>query len=751
MGTEQSIDLLRRADRIVRELQSAEPAERRRQLDELYRREPRLAGRVRALLERLDGPDEASTPTRIGGYEILRGIGQGGSSDVYLACQRVDDAQRQVAIKVLRTTAADGSLAARLARERRILARLTHPQIAAIHDLGATAEGHPYLVMEFVEGSPLDEWLDETKPSLQKRLTVFEAIADAVAYAHRHLIIHRDLKPGNILVDAEDRPRLLDFGIAKILDESGPEHELTSVNSLPLSLPFASPELLAGEPAGVTSDVYQLGALLYLLLTGRRPFDDQSPFGLWSAVIEGRFKRPGSIATVPSELEAIVLKAMEIDPDRRYSSIGRLTDDIRAYREGRPVMAASRGRFYRMGKFVRRHALAVSLSVGLVLAVLAFAIAVTAFSVRLERARVAAVEEQELSEATLDYLLGVFESADPAQARGREFSLEDILDKGTEQLQDRFTDNPRLRYRIHTTLGRVYESIETYDVALSHFTQAHRLLAGNELDGGGLEMAEVLSGMGRNLLKEGRTEEATRRYEQLLALPIADDTIWETRALASLAIVDLFQGRDERALERTRQAAAAFVRQLGMDHEDTLKAHYNLAQLLLTGRGRLDADRVDEAVAILADIAGRADDVLGSDHPLALQMHLFEYRARFLTGEFEAALRGLERYLPRAARVLGENHLSVLHGRRYHAMARIRTGEPREASGELLAALERLDSVYSRATGDRIAAWLDAAEIWAVIDGAQAMSALGKARELGATDEDLAAHPALHELLGNAP
>lgn len=751
MPTDEPIDLLRRADQIVRELQTADPPQRRRRLEALAGQEPELYRRVKALLDRLEAGDERTSPARIGPYEILHTIGQGGSSDVYLACQRVADAERRVAIKVLRTTAADGSLAIRLARERRILARLTHPHIAAIHDLGATAEGHPYLVMEYVEGRALDDWLTETEPSLDTRLTVFEVIADAVAYAHRHLIIHRDLKPGNILVDPEGRPKLLDFGIAKILDESGPDHEITSVNNLPLSLPFASPELLTGEPAGVTSDVYQLGALLYLLLTGRRPFDDQSPFGLWSAVTEGRFKRPGSIAPIPSELEAIALKAMELDPESRYGSVGRLIDDVEAYRKGWPVMAASRGRFYRFGKFVRRHALAVALSGGLALAVLAFAIAVTVFSVRLDRARVAAVEEQALSEATLDYLLGVFESVDPARARGRRLSLEDILDQGTEQLQERFADNPRLRYRIHTTLGRVYESIEGYDVALSHFTQAHDLLSSNELNGDDQRLPEVLSGLGRNLLKDGAIEEAARRYGQLLELPVADGSVWETRALASLAVIDLFEGRHERALVRSRQAAAAFVRQLGKNHEDTLKAHYNIAQILLTGRGRLDPDRVNEAVEILADTSRRAEGVLGADHPLALQMRMFEFRASLLDDDASTALEGLNRYLPEAARVLGDNHLSVLHGRRYQAMARIRTGDTAQGSPALLAALEQLDSTYTRAVGDRITAWLDAAEAWTLAGDPQAVTALRKARELGALDEDISARPALRQLAGASP
>lgn len=751
MPTEDPLELLRRADRIVRELQNAEPLERQERLDELRRHEPGLYGRVRALLERMESSGGASPPAHVGDYEILRPLGQGGSSDVYLGRQCVDDAERQVAIKVLRTTATDGSLAARLARERRILARLTHPNVAAIHDLGATAEGRPYLVMELVEGPTLDGWLEETRPPLETRLSVFEAIADAVAYAHRHLIIHRDLKPGNILVDGEGRPKLLDFGIAKILDESGPDHEITSVNSLPLSLPFASPELLTGEPAGVTSDVYQLGALLYLLLTGRRPFDDQSPFGLWRAVIEGRFRRPGSVAPVPSELESIVLKAMEITPERRYSSVGRLIDDLRAYREGRPVMAASRGRSYRFSKFVRRHALAVGLSSTLALAVLAFAIAVTLFSVRLDRARVSAVQQQALSEATLDYLLGIFESADPARSRGREMSLEDILGQGTEQLEGRFAENPRLRYRIHATLGRVYESIERYDLALSHFGQAHGLLATDELAGDGLRLPEVLAGMGRNLIKEGRIEEATSRYEQILALPAARDTIWGTRALASLAVLDEFQGRHEQALERTRQAAAAFEQRFGADHEDTLKARYNIAQFLLTGNERPDASQVNEAVQILADTSLRAERVIGDDHPLALQMRLFEFRARLLAGDAELALEGLSRYLPRAARVLGDKHLSVLHARRYQAMARIRTGDAEQGGPSLLTAIEQLDSTYSRAIGDRITAWLDAAEIWAEVGDPQAVSALHNARELGALDEDISRRPALQKLPPNQP
>jgi tetratricopeptide (TPR) repeat protein len=326
----------------------------------------------------------------IGPYRIIRELGQGGMAVVYLA-ERADAAfEKEVAIKIARGGPASASLMQRFSEERRILATLDHPNIATLLDGGTTEEGLPYVVMERVDGIPLDEYCEASALSLGQRLALFRQVCAAVQYAHQHLVIHRDLKARNILVTADGTPKLLDFGIAKLLEPGLAPGDETRTGYRALTLEAASPEQVRGEPMTVTSDVYSLGVLLYRLLTGQSPYGTKrrTDADLTRAICEDIPVRPSVAAPVDrrrplrAELDAIVLKALRKEPQRRYPSVHDFSEDLRRHLEGRPVSARKDTLGYRVGKFVHRHPLGLA-SAALVLVTLVSATVITARQARI--------------------------------------------------------------------------------------------------------------------------------------------------------------------------------------------------------------------------------------------------------------------------------------------------------------------------------------------------------------------------------
>ena len=301
---------------------------------------------------------------RLGAYEILEEIGHGGMGTVYLG-RRADEAfQKKVAIKVVRGGMDTESVLRRFRTERQILASLEHPHIARLLDGGATAEGRPYVVMEYIEGLPLPEWCAAKGLAVPDRLRIFVDVCEAAEYAHRNHVVHRDIKPANILVTADGAAKLLDFGIAKLLfpERFGAVPEETGTLFQLLTPDYASPEQVRGEPVTPASDVYALGVVLYELLTGRRPYDaGSSPAEMIRVICETEPPRPSQSVTRPlakaltGDLDTIVLKALRKEPPRRYASAGEMADDLRRFLEGRPVLARPDTAGYRVRRFARRH------------------------------------------------------------------------------------------------------------------------------------------------------------------------------------------------------------------------------------------------------------------------------------------------------------------------------------------------------------------------------------------------------------
>lgn len=314
---------------------------------------------VREVIADLSGPAAvagAAPGRRAGPYELIREIGRGGMGAVYLA-RRADAAfRREVAVKLVQAGLDAGPVLERFRAERQILASLQHPNIATLLDGGTTEDGLPYFVMEFVDGRPIDEYCAREGSSLERKLRLFLLVCDAVQYAHRNLVVHRDLKPSNILVTKDGAPKLLDFGLARLLTpEAGADRTATEWRALTPA--YASPEQIRGEPVSTLSDVYSLGVLLYLLVTGKKPYGDSSePTAILHAVLTEEPARPRARnPALPRDVEEVVLKALRKEPEQRYGSVEQFAADVGRFLAGYPVAVRRGGTVYRARKFVKRH------------------------------------------------------------------------------------------------------------------------------------------------------------------------------------------------------------------------------------------------------------------------------------------------------------------------------------------------------------------------------------------------------------
>jgi len=373
----------------------------------------------------LAGTPDPMIGRQAGPYRILEEIARGGMGTVYLA-ERTDAFRKRFALKIVKRGMDTDEVIRRFQYERQVLASLEHPHIARIVDGGATDDGLPYLVMDYIEGQAIDEYCTARKLSIEERLRLFLAVCDAVSYAHRSLVVHRDLKPSNIVVNTDGEPVLLDFGIAKVLDAriGGVTVANTVAGFVPMTPEYASPEQLLGEPVTTASDVYSLGAILYELLTGVRLWKVD---GVTPEALEERAKReaplPSSVVDsaevrrLRGDLDTIVARALEHEPARRFASVDEMAADIRRHLEGRPITARPSHWAYRAGKFVRRHRLGVGVAVVL-LVVLTGASAMT-----LQQKRVAERQRKIATDAARRMVLVVADAmtrmSGPTEARLR--------------------------------------------------------------------------------------------------------------------------------------------------------------------------------------------------------------------------------------------------------------------------------------------------------------------------------------------
>jgi len=509
-----------------------------------------------------DGPPRA----RFGPYRVLRELGHGGMGTVYLAEREDGSVRRRVAIKVIRRGLDTDALRRRFLRERQILAGLEHAAIARLYEDGTTEDGLPYFVMEAIDGVDLLAWCDLRRLPTRRRVELFVRVCEAVHYAHQRLVVHRDLKPGNILVTADGGPRLLDFGLARLLDPtSDPEAADLSALGVRFCTPeYASPEQLRGEPIATTSDVYSLGVILYELLTGHRPYRlrNRSLEEAQRVVGEVEPERPSTVVTrtvadgtdgtqgtitpetvsrardgspsrlrrsLAGDLDNIVLKAMRKDPSRRYGSVEELLEDLRRHLDGLPVRARPDTPFYRARKLVGRHRVEAGAAALVVLLVAAYAVSVA-------RERDLARHEAEKAQQVASFLGSLFSAADPNQSTGRKLTAEELLRRGGERVTEELAGQPELEATMLHTIGGVETQLGLYEQARPHLERAlelRRRLLGEEH----ADTALSLRALGLLLHLTAKYDEAQPLLERALTIQealLGRDDVEVARTLTNL-------------------------------------------------------------------------------------------------------------------------------------------------------------------------------------------------------------------------
>jgi serine/threonine-protein kinase len=432
--------------------------------DDDLTRDSGFADAIRVLEKRDTNLNEGR---KIGAYRVLREIGRGGMGNVYLAARADDAFQKLVAVKIIRRGMDLDDVVQRFRAERRILAILDHPNVSRLLDGGATDDGLPYFVMEFIEGEPIDKYCDAHKLTIAERLKLFQGVCSAVSYAHQNLIVHRDIKPANVLVTNEGVPRLLDFGIAKLLAPDTVTQEKTVTALRALTPEYASPEQVRGEAITTASDTYSLGVLLYWLLTGHRPYRSpmSSPEEIERAICEEEPVTP----SLPHDLGAIVLMALRKDPRRRYASVDQLSEDIRRYLQNLPVAARPDTHAYRAAKFIRRNKRWVAMTA------IAFISLTGGIAASLWQTHIARIEQAKAARMNTFLQEMVSGTWRTANQKGLDATVADMLADAAQRVETELADQPEVKAAMLGTIGGAYEGSAKYDLAARYLHQAYAL------------------------------------------------------------------------------------------------------------------------------------------------------------------------------------------------------------------------------------------------------------------------------------
>ena len=626
---------------------------------------------------------------RVGPYRLEEEIGRGGMASVYRA-RRVDGAfEQEVAVKVVRPGLAAERLVQRLRAEREILSGLTHPNIARLLDGGTTDDGLPFLVLELVEGRPITTHADERGLGLRARLELFLEVVEAVEHAHRNLILHRDLKPSNILVTDEGRVRLLDFGIAKLLDpDADPDLTLTRVGTGPLTPDYASPEQIRAEPVTTASDTYQLGVLLYRLLAGVRPYtlDTGSPVALMRS-FEERALRPPSQACDPAtpdhpvdpttlrgDLDTIVLKALREDPDARYPSAALLADDIRRFLADQPVLARPPRWSYRARKFLKRNRWFGPAVAILALALLGYGWTLYRHNAELERERNLARAEAAKAREVQAFLVDLFRRSDPfgedLERSGADITMARALGLGMERARSELDDRPALRATLLGTISEANANLDLEEQALE--AQRAALEAAREAADTTL-LLDALDGLATRLWQRGSLAAADSVYRTEY-LPLAGsydgpDSPEVARGLMGLGNVLSSMSELEAAEAALDSAAALFERASDARETERAEVFHNLANL----RNTLGLHEEAEAAARRA-VAIR-ETLSGPDHPHTAVALTALASALVHQSRYEEAMGAEERALTIFERRLGPSHGYTLNTRNNLAVHAAEAGD----------------------------------------------------------------------------
>lgn len=555
----------------------------------------------------------------IGNYRLVSVLGHGGTGTVYLGERADRQYSAQVAIKVVDTATVHGDLGARFRAERQILASLNHPNIGRLLDAGETQEGQPYLVMEYIHGEPLDRYCDREALGLRERLNLFLDICSAVQYAHQNLIVHRDLKPANILVTPEGAPKLLDFGIAKLLDsgDAAAVLALTRMNDRLLTPEYASPEQILGRQVTTASDVYALGVVLYELLTGLRPYavpasasqlelerlicisDPQRPStAIRKAGESGAAEGRSDMSAVAhargltaeklhkrllGDLDAIVMRALRKEPQHRYTSVEQFAADVRRHLASEPVQARQGNWVYYSQRFIRRHSFGVAVGASFVAIGVAFMIAMSVQTQRVAAERDRATQESSRAETVSEFMLQVFSASDPFTSQGHETTARELLESAGKRIRGDLTLHPEVRARLLEAIGRTYRRQNQIDRSISYLEEALHLR--KELpDPDGSKTAAILLELATSLRQSGDIDGSQKALEEASRLAQRNQnerSVTYAAVLRDLARIEQANGNLAAAKKYLESSLALYRELLGPINKEVASTLLDLSNVSL--------------------------------------------------------------------------------------------------------------------------------------------------------------------------
>ncbi len=650
-------------------------------------------------LNRIRRAEERTNLGRIGDYELIEEISRGAQGIVYRA--RQPNTNRSVAIKRLAAGRfATSAMRARFTREIETAASLTHPHVVRVYGTEIVGD-QPVLAMEWINGQPVDRWaLGEParQRSVEEILSLFATVCDAVHYAHQRGVIHRDLKPSNILVDANDQPHVLDFGLAKLIDEddSGAVH-LTRTKDFVGTPAYASPEQVRGDPRtiDVRSDVYALGVLLHQMLTGRLPYPDDRNLAELLQAIKEYDPPPPSLANdrLNRELDAIVLKALAKEPDRRYASVDGLAADVRRYLANEPVLAHPPTTAYQFRKLVGRHRVAFAFSATLALVLVIFAMVTAVMSYRLNNEREAAIAAQreeakarQIADQVNAFMRDMLTAAEPDRTGGREVTVREALDKSAEKIDARTDLSPEVESAVRGSIGRSYFSLGLLEPSRVHLEIAVRLAReayGNEH----ADVAKHLEALANVHRQEGRLADAHTMMEEVYEIRMAVfEPGHEQTATAILNLAGIAIERNELVIAEAllNQAIEIFIALYGENHQRTIIARLELAAIFH------QSGQPAQAVAYLQSLLPMVREAFGPEHTRTLQtLNNLAICLKNLR-RYDEAQAFYEELIDTARRMYGEEHPHTIN-----FIGNL--GSLHQAKGELDTAEELLRQAFDRA------------------------------------------------------
>lgn len=717
------------------------PSEREKYLNEHCSEDPGLRQEIVELVAEesqvhslLDGvaldaagvlDDLTKESQQIGAYRLVEKLGVGGMGEVYLA-ERVDGHfTHQVALKLVRAGVQSEHIQQRFLMERQILARLNHPNIASLLDGGMTKDGQAYFVMEYVDGEPITKFANSRGLGVDSRLELFNQVCKAVTYAHQNLVVHRDLKPSNIIVTAEGHVKLLDFGIAKVLehDDLDGTAPLTRTGAAVMTPAYASPEQMRGEPINTSSDIYSLGVVLYELLTGVRPYDvnpknaldaarvinevepDRPSSRISSGAIDSPDSTTGTHGTEPGklrrllsgDLDVICLKALRKDPERRYATADELGDDVRRHRTGLPIQARADSVGYRTRKFARRHRIGIGISSIAILAILG---TIFTYTSQLADARDEAVAARDESEGVTAFLTQVLQAAQP-ENQGPNVLMVDALEIAAEDAMTSNADNPILQARIQHELGYTFELTGKYDEAKRLLRAAIRTREQH------LGMTHIDTRKSRDyLLRAIRSSGRREGQDSLMAVMVAnlpdepDEVSIATKFWQAIFVSQT--GDNDRAIDMYQDIVDDYTEVSGPEATPTIQARKVRAdalsragrrdeameeyQWVLDARERNDAprslileskqaiaaeyrrmDKLEDAWSVYESLIIEMEDVLGSTSPTTLVTKSNAARALMSLDRPEEALPIVREVADAYESTSGVGHPRTVSARAYYA------------------------------------------------------------------------------------